>query len=119
RADAVTLDPVAARRGARDIDASLGVPGDEVAGAGRGAPDGVARGVLDGDAIGTVAEGLRSADVGADEVALDEVGLGVDAANEDPRAAVGGDDVSRGDRTADHGSSDGVVRRVVDDHTAA
>src|SRR5262249_44054598 len=93
--DEVALDLVA-RAGAVDPDAVAGVARDDVAGAHRGAADGVGVGAaVDADAE-AVGDGGGAGDVGADEVARHDVVVGGVAADLDAGAGVAADDVAVG-----------------------
>src|SRR5207248_9556561 len=80
RADEVSEHVVAVGDVNRDIDAVAAVAGDHVAGAYGRAANGVHRGAIeDGDAAIVIAEGRRTAGVGADVVAGDDVRRGARA----------------------------------------
>src|SRR5262249_26491973 len=107
-ADEVALDEVVGGRAAADIhpdaQARAGVAGDDVAGAGLRAADGVAGRVGDLQAV-AVAQARRPGRGQADGVALDHVAGRAAIADRHPVAGVAGDDVA-GPRI---GAADGVV----------
>jgi hypothetical protein len=117
RADQIPLQHVA-RHGivellVKDLDAVAVVAGDDVAGSGDWAAEHVGVGTPKADAR-PVAQGHRSAHVGADEVGLHEVVPRVEAGNDNARA-IGGNQVA-GPRVR---SPDGIVGQVLDLHAAA
>ena len=90
-------------------DAALRVAGDEVSRNGCGSADGVRIGVGDFDPAETVPQGCHARSIGADQIAFDEVAVGIEAAiaiQPDAELAVAGDDVPR----ADYGAADDVSR---------
>src|SRR5262249_35092436 len=105
------FDEVAACLWVEDVDPISRVAGDDIAGRGNGAADGVVRGVVQEDttAACAIADRGRAGRVGADVVALDEVGR---AALDVHSILVSRDHVPRGGR----GAPDGVGIAVVDEY---
>ena len=113
--DVVAADRIVCRRGGRDQDALGRIAGDDVAGAGHGSADGVAR-AFDLDTLARVAERDATGDIDADVVAENDVVRAGVAADEHAVVLVAGDDVPLGGEGAAHRV---VVRVDADGHAVA
>src|SRR5262249_28838820 len=108
-ADEVAGHDVAGGAGAADLSAVVAVAGDDVAGAGGRASDRVVGGGgSDDHALVDVAQRARPGQVGADEVALDDIVRGVAELQGDAEVVVAGDDVAGRRR----GAANRIARRV-------
>ena len=94
RADEIALHRIVIRGGAANGDAVLLVVSNHVGGREGQAADGIRRRVKDGDAVAVAGRCVGAGDVGAYEVALNQIEAGAATTNDHASTAVAGDDVA-------------------------